>query len=192
MKDKCFIYYGNPCTSYLTDSEIQGFEDATLALLSPWRQAVVECPLASDPAKCSPPRFGCVRVAGARMARAVIQFYTEASEATLAMDRDFFRRRSPLPPKAVGAYVDPEHGFRHISDPEQVVQRVWEHARAVLDLQPGERVRRQVGRYTPPASHVPPVLLRHAERGVRRAQPGKVARPAVARPPWSAPQPAGQ
>ena len=79
MKDKWFIYYGNPCTSYLTDSEIQGFEDATLALLSPWRQAVVECPLASDPAKCSPPRFGCVRVAGARMARAVIQFYTEAS-----------------------------------------------------------------------------------------------------------------
>ena len=54
------------------------------------------------------------------MARAVIQFYTEASEATLAMDRDFFRRRSPLPPKAVEAYVDPERGFRHITDPEQV------------------------------------------------------------------------
>ena len=36
---------------------------------------------------------------------------------------------------------DPERGFRRITEPEEVVQRVWEHARAALDLKPGECVR---------------------------------------------------
>ncbi len=167
MKDKCFIYYGNPCSSCLSDPEVTDFEDAT-------RSAVVECPYASDRARCSAPKFGCVRVAGARMARAVIQFYTEASEETLAMDRDFFRRRAPLPPKAVEAYVDPDHGFRRITDPEEVVQRVAEHARVVLGLEPGERVRRQVGRYAPPTGEVP-AALRRAIAGEQAPAPQRKA-----------------
>lgn len=28
MKDKCFIYYGNPCIICLADPAIQSFEDA--------------------------------------------------------------------------------------------------------------------------------------------------------------------
>jgi len=182
MKDKPFIYYGNPCTSCLTDRGIQTFEDAK-------RHPVVECPRVSDPSKCSPPSFGCVRVAGARMARAVIQFYREASETTLALDRDFFRRRGRLPPTAVQAYIDPERGFERITDPEQVVQRVWEEARAVLDLKPGERVPRQVGRYLPPEGDVPPALLRRGEQGASRGQPGEVAAGDVARPRSPAPLP---
>ncbi len=115
------------------------------------------------------------------MARAVIRLYPEASEAALAVEREHFRRRGALPPKAITAYVDPERGFQRISDPEQVVQRVWEHARAVLDLKPGERVPRSEDRYTPP-SDVSPALLRHSEQGVRGGKPGKVARGEVARP----------
>ena len=41
MKDKCFIYYGNPCSNCLSDPEVKSFEDAM-------RQAVVECPYAAD------------------------------------------------------------------------------------------------------------------------------------------------
>jgi hypothetical protein len=180
MKDKCFIFYGNPGSSALSDPEIQSFEDAK-------GHAVVECSYAANPVKCSPPCFACVRVAGARMARAVIQFQPEASEPTLALERDRFRRRGALPPKDVMAYVDPDRGFRRIADPQEVVQRVWEHARAVLDLKPGERVPCSTGQYTPPPSDVPPVLLRHSEQGVRGGKPGKVSRDEVARPRTSAP-----
>jgi hypothetical protein len=75
------------------------------------------------------------------MARYVLQFYSEASEEALALERDQFQRRAPLPPKRVEAYIDtPEYNYRRITDPDLVVQRVWEYARAVLDLQPGERV----------------------------------------------------
>ncbi len=185
MKDRCFIYYGNPCCSLLSDPEVQSFEDAK-------RQAAVECPYAADTAQCSQPRFGCVRVAGARMARAVIQFYTEASEETLALDRDFFRLRGPLPPKAVEAYVDPEHGFQRITDPAQVVQRVCEHARAVLGLRPGERVPRQVGRYAPPAADVPAALLRRLAKEIRVVKAGKTAGAERPRPRPVAPQPSNQ
>jgi len=174
MKDRCFILHGNPGSSALSDPEIQSFEDAK-------RHAIVECPYAADPARCSPPCFACVRVAGARMARAVIQFQPEASEATLALERDRFRRRGALPPEDVMAYVDPQHGVQRITDPEEVVQRVWEHARAVLDLKPGERVPRSAERYTPP-SDVPAALLRHAEQGARGGKPGKVARDEASRP----------
>jgi hypothetical protein len=185
MKDKCFIYYGNPCSSCLSDPEVKSFEDAM-------RQAVVECPYAADRAQCSPPRFACIRVAGARMARAVIQFYTEASEETLALDREFFRRRGPLPGQGVEAYVDPERGFQRITDPEQAVQRVWEHARAVLGLQPGEHVRHQVGHYAAPTGDVPAALLRRIEEGVSTAKSGKPVRTERPRPRSAAPQPASQ
>jgi hypothetical protein len=91
-------------------------------------------------------------VAGAAMARYVIQFYSEATEETLAMEREEFRRRAPLPPEQVEAYVDTsERGYQRIADPELVVQRVWEYARAVLDLKPGERVFRSAEEaWTPP------------------------------------------
>ncbi len=174
MKDRCFILHGNPGSSALSDPKIQSFEDAK------WH-AIVECSYAANPAKCSPPCFACVRVVGARMARAVIQFQPEASEATLALERDRFRHRGALPPEDVMAYVDPERGFQCITDPEEVVQRVWEHARAVLDLQPGERVPRSSARCKPPTD-VPAALLRHAEEGARGGKPGKVARDEVARP----------
>lgn len=179
MKDKCFILYGNPETSALSDPEIQSFEDLK-------RHTVVECPYLATLNRCSPPCFACVRVAGARMAWEVIQFQPEASEETLALARDSFRRRGALPPEDVMAYVDPERGFEQITDPEKVVQRVWEHARAVLDLKPGERVPHSAGPYTPPGSDVPPALLRHAEAG---ANGGELRGDIRARQPISYPRP---
>jgi hypothetical protein len=90
------------------------------------------------------------------MARCVLQFYTQASEETLALDREFFRRRGPLPPKDVKAYIDTaEHGYRRITDPELVVQRVWEFARAALDLKEGERVLREPRSPQPPPTGNP-------------------------------------
>lgn len=134
MKDKLFIFYGDPCSCALSDPEIQSFEDAN-------RCSAVECPYASGLSKCPPPSLGCVRLAGARMARAAIHFHTETSERTLALRRDLFRLEGPLPPAEVDAYIDPDRAFRRITEPEEVVRRVWEHARAILDLKPGERVR---------------------------------------------------
>jgi len=147
MKDKCFIYYGNPCVICLADPAVQRFEDAEKGGARP-------CQFYPDRRECSPPSFGCVQLAGAAMARYVIQFYSEATEETLAMEREEFRRRAPLPPGQVEAYVDPsEQGYQRITDPEQVVRRVWEYARAVLDLKPGERVFRSAEEtWTPPLS----------------------------------------
>ena len=146
MKDKCFIYYGNPCVICLADPALQNFEDAEKREERP-------CEHYPERRECSPPSFGCVALAGAAMARYVIQFYSEATDDTLAMEREEFRRRAPLPPQ-VEAYVDPsERGYQRITDPEQVVQRVWEYARAVLDLKPGERVFRSAEEaWTPPLS----------------------------------------
>jgi hypothetical protein len=162
MKDKCFVYYASPCSVCLADPEVRTFEDAQ-------RRGPKPCPFLEKQEKCSPPRFGCVAVAGARMARSVLQFYTEASEANLALDREFFRRRGPLPPKDVEAYIDTaEHGYRLITDPELVVERVGEYARAVLGLEEGERVPRVPGRFEPPAKEVL-AAFRHEGRG-RRAR----------------------
>ncbi len=170
MKDKCFIYYGNPCTICLEDPEVQNFEDAKSRGWAP-------CPFHAERSGCSPPGFGCIAVAGARMARNVLQFYTEASDHTLAMDRDFFRLRAPLPPKQVEAYIDTrEHNHRRITDPALVVQRVWEYARAVLDLEEGERVPRRPGRFTPPGDDVLAALRRDTAPA-----PGKAPRPILPR-----------
>ena len=70
------------------------------------------------------------------------------------MERDEFRRRAPLPPEQVEAYIDTsERGHERIADPELVVQRVWEYARSALDLQPGERVFRSAEEtWEPPLS----------------------------------------
>lgn len=133
MKDKCFIYYGNPCVTYLADPALQTLEDAQT-------YGPTTCRYYPDRQECSPPDFGCIQLAGATMARYVVQFYSEATEETLAMEREEFRKRAPLPPNKVKAYIDTERDFQRITDPELVVQRVWEYARAVLDIKPGERV----------------------------------------------------
>lgn len=168
MKDETLIFHGNPCGSWLSDPETQSFEDAV-------RQSHFTCPYVQNRAECSPPRFACIRVAGAEMARRVMQIYAEVSERTLALDRDFFRLRGALPPVAVEAYVDPERGFVRITEPEQVIRRVWEHARAVLDLQPGERSRPHVGPFAPPANDVPAALLRDVAGVAPGATPQKAA-----------------
>ncbi len=181
MRDKCLIYYGNPCSSCFSDPEIQNFEDAK-------RRPVVECAYAGHPTWCSLPRFGCVRVAGAGMARRAMQIYAEVSERTLALDRGFFRLRGALPPAVVEAYIDPERGFERITEPEQVAQRVWERARSVLDLRPGECLRPQVGPFAPPPGDVPRALLRETAALVRSGEPCEVADLEAVRPRPAAPQ----
>lgn len=134
MKDKAFIFYGNPCTICLADPEVQDFEDAK-------RLGRTPCPFYREGRGCSSSSCGCVQLAGVKMARYVLQFYSEASEEALAMEREQFRHRAPLPPKRVEAYIDtPEYNYRRITDPDLVVQRVWEYARSVLDIKPGERL----------------------------------------------------
>jgi hypothetical protein len=134
MKDKRFIYYGNPCTMAMANPAIQSFSDLPAG----------EKPLCShrtDRSECADPRFGCVQVAGVKMARYVIDFYAEATERTLAIEKEEFRRRAPFPPDKMEAYIDiPERNYQHITDPEVITQRVWEYARSVLDLKPGEEI----------------------------------------------------
>jgi len=161
MKDKAFIFYGSPCTICLSDPEIQNFQDAR-------RRGWAFCPFYPDRRECSPPACGCIAVSGTRMARYVLQFYSEATEETLAMEREHFRWRAPLPPEDVEAYIDiSEHDHRRITDPHQVVQRVWEYARAVLDLKPGERIFR-----SPEESWEPPL---RADLEMAGAEPAKPA-----------------
>jgi hypothetical protein len=134
MKDKRFIFYGDPCTMALTNPAIQSFGDLRAG-------EKTECSHHTQRSECTNPRFGCIQVAGSKMARYVIEFYTEATEQTLALEKDEFRRWAPLPPDKMEAYIDvPERNFQHITDPETITQRVWEYARAVLDLKLGERI----------------------------------------------------
>ena len=145
MKDKAFIFYGNPCTICMANPEVENFEDAK-------RHGWEPCPFYRQGHGCSSSSYGCVQLAGVKMARYVLQFYSEASEETLAMERDQFRRRAPLPPNQVEAYIDtPEHNYQRITDPDLVIERIWEYARAVLDIKPGERVFRATEEeWTPP------------------------------------------
>lgn len=145
MKDKAFIFYGNPCTICMANPEVESFEDAK-------RQGWTPCPFYRQERGCSSPSSGCVQLAGVKMARYVLQFYSEASEETLAMEREQLRHRAPLPPNQVEAYIDtPEHNYQRITDPDLVIQRIWEYARAVLDIKPGEHVfRASEEEWTPP------------------------------------------
>lgn len=132
MKEKRLIYQGDPCTMQLTNPEIQTLEDVRA-------HGPCLCRYYSDRKLCSAPRFGCVQAAGLKVARYVLQFYSEATEQTLLMEVQEFRRRAPLPPDGVVAYIDTsEWGYRRITDPEFVVLRVADYARRVLDLKPGE------------------------------------------------------
>jgi hypothetical protein len=134
MKEKLLICQGDPCTICLDDPAIQTVSDAQA-------RGERHCRYYEDRNKCSPPRFGCVQLAGRKVAQYVLQFYSEATEETLAMEVEEFRRNGPLPPNQLEAYVDtPDHGSLNITNPEVVVQRVADYARKVLDLKPGERV----------------------------------------------------
>lgn len=145
MKDRFVIHNGSPCVIRLADATIQAFEDAQASGLR-------ACPFYPERRDCSPPDVACVHLAGAAMARYVLQFYSEASDETLAMEREEFRQRAPLPPDKVEVYVEPQdHELQRITDPEQVVQHVWEYARAVLDLKPGERISRSAEKQWAPA-----------------------------------------
>ena len=136
MKQRLLIFLGNPCTTRLDDPTIQTVSDAQARGPAP-------CRYDSDRIRCSPPRFGCVQVAGLKVAQYVLEFYSEATEKTLAMEVEEFRRRAPLPPERLEAYIDtPDYDYRHITDPELVVQRVTDYARKVLDLKPGELILR--------------------------------------------------
>lgn len=118
MKDKLLICQGSPCTMRLDDPAIQTVADAQVRGPTP-------CRYNSDRNQCSPPRFGCVQAAGLKVACYVLQFYSEATEQTLAMEVEEFRCRAPLPPERSEAYIDtPDQDYRHITDPELVVQRV--------------------------------------------------------------------
>jgi hypothetical protein len=166
MKDKAFIFYGNPCTICLADPQVQSFEDAKKTGWTP-------CPFYREGRGCSSSSYGCVQLAGVKMARYVLQFYSEASDEALELEKQQFQRRAPLPPKRVEAYIDtPDYSYRRITDPDVVVQRVWEHARAVLDLKPGERVFR-----ASEEDWAPPVAV-EAEAP---ATPGESAEPPPAR-----------
>lgn len=150
MKDRFLICDGSPCVTRLADPAIQNQEDAQASGLR-------ACPFYPERRECSPPDVACVHLAGAAMARYVLQFYGEASEETLATEREEFRQRAPLPPDKVEAYVEPQdHELQRITDPQQVVQHVWEYARAVLDLKPGERISRSAEKkWAPPQKPEP-------------------------------------
>ena len=142
MKDKQLILYCEPCKTRLGDPEIQSVEDA-------WSQGETPCPYYPAKAECGAPRRGCIAMAGTRVARHVLKFYSEATEETLSMEVERFAREAPLPPDGVEEYVDTGAGFGLITDSRSVVERVRDYARVVLDLKPGQRIFRS------PEEHVP-------------------------------------
>lgn len=165
MKDRSFIYYANPCTICMSDPALQNFSDVD-------KQGRTPCRYYPDRKECAPPGFGCVQLAGVAMARYVLQFYSEATEQTLTMEKEEFQRRAPLPPEGVEAYIDtPDQGYRRITDPDLVVERVWEYACAVLDLKPGERIFRGTDE-----SWEPPISVQMERLTAEEAEP--VERPA--------------
>jgi hypothetical protein len=134
MKEKELIFQCEPCKTRLSDPAIQSMKDV-------WSQGETPCPHYPDQAECSPPRHGCIAMAGAQVARHVLQFYSEPTEENLGREIDRFAREAPLPPDSVEGYVDtgrPAAGL--VTDAALVVERVREYARSVLDLKPGERV----------------------------------------------------
>ena len=144
MKDKLLIYQGDPCTTRLADPLIRTLDDAG-------EKGVELCRYYGNRRQCSLPRFGCVQVAGLKVARYVLLFYSEASERTLSMEVQEFGRRAPLPPENLEAYIDTsDHDYRRITDPELVTKHVREYAEAVLDFGPGERIFRNAEEPVPP------------------------------------------
>ncbi len=150
MKDRFVISHDSPCVIRVGDPSVQSFEAAQVSGLKP-------CPFYPERRDCSPPDVACVHLAGAAMARYVLQFYDEASEEALATEREEFRQRAPLPPDKVKAYVEPQdHDLQRIEEPDQVVQHVYDYARAVLALKPGERISRSAEKRWAPAQEADP------------------------------------
>ncbi len=146
MKEKLLIYQGEPCNMGLVEPAVQTVTDAQA-------RGQERCKYYYERELCSPPRFCCVRMAGLKLAQHVLNFYSEATEETLAMEIEEFRKGGPMPPKWVEAYIDtPEYGSRKITEPEIVVQRVADYARKVLDLKPGEKIVRSLQDPPPPAT----------------------------------------
>ena len=146
MKEKLLIYQGDPCDMCLDEPTVQTVKDAQA-------RGQVRCKYYFERELCSPPRFVCVRMAGLKVAQHVLNFYSEATEETLAMEIEEFRKGGPMPPKGVEAYIDtPVYGSQKITDPELVVQRVADYARKVLDIKPGEKIFRSPEDPPPPAT----------------------------------------
>lgn len=134
MRDKRVIYHGSPCLAPLTSPAIRTWDDLVGSKPEP-------CQFHGSEAGCSPPRYGCVPMAGQKVARYVLEFYAEASDETLDMEIEQFRQYAPLPPDRAEAYIDGrESGYSQLKSREQVVRRVREYARSLLNLQPGERM----------------------------------------------------
>ncbi len=136
MKEQLLIYQGDPCLMCLDDPSIQTVSDSRA-------HGQIRCKFFSDRKSCSPPRISCIKLAGLRDARSVLEFYDAATEKNLGLEIEQFFHKGPLPPEQMEAYVDtPDYGCRHITDPGLVAQRVADYARKVLDLKPVERVPR--------------------------------------------------
>ena len=134
MKEKLLIFQADPCLMEIENPAVQTVTDARA-------RGQNRCPFFPDREGCSPPRFECVKVAGLKLARRVLECHPEATEETLAMEIERFGKTGPLPPDQVEAYVDPSDSTpRYITDPGLVLQRVADFARKVLDLKPGERI----------------------------------------------------
>lgn len=154
MKDLRLIRYWEPCWTDLSDPAVQSVENARA-------RGPTRCPYYDNRSECWSSRFRCIQLAGVKVARYVLEFYAEASERTLAMEMEEFRRRAPLPPNQVESYVDTrDYLYRRITDPDVVVQRVWAYASAVLDLRPDERIFRSSVDLTPPEASVEPERVR--------------------------------
>lgn len=147
MKEKLLIYQADPCLMSLEDPAIQTVPDAQA-------RGQTRCRYYAERQLCSPPRFDCVKVAGLRVARRVLEYHGESTEETLTMEIEHFGKTAPMPTDKLEAYVDTsEFGCRYITDPGLVLQRVAEYARKVLDLKPGERIFRGTKDPLHPNSH---------------------------------------
>ncbi len=95
MKEKLLIYQGDPCLMCLDDPAIQTVSDAQA-------QGQIRCKFFSDRKSCSPPRFGCIKLAGLRVARNVLEFYDTATEKNLGLEIEQFSRKGPQDDKRPG------------------------------------------------------------------------------------------
>jgi hypothetical protein len=134
MKEKDLLYRVDLCRTHLEDPTLKTLRNAQA-------RGPELCRYYTDRTRCSAPPFRCVRLTALQVVRNILAFYSEATEQTLAMELDVFRRTAPLPPHGVKAYIDgAEFDYRPITDAELVVQRVSECARQLLDLSPGEKI----------------------------------------------------
>lgn len=134
MKDARLVLAYDPCVVPLDDPTIQSERDLQ-------GRKIAHCTYYPPRTECSPPRRGCVALAGTRVARHVLQFYSEATARTLALEVERFVQEAPLPPNRLEGYAGPpERGYGLVTDPALVVALVRAYAEAVLSFKAGERV----------------------------------------------------